>query len=191
MMKMFITAIVTLALALASPAAAQSASDLLQKGIYTQESLGNLDAAITIYKQILGDAAASRVYAAQAQFRLGLCYVQKGQQADAAETFQKLIKDYPEQTELVAKAKEYVPGGLKLLPVPWEDGEALATRAEDRRRRRNGSVHLDGGSRSGRSTANVVAGHVQVCADYAGTLQSHSRPGDLPADQERRARPLD
>jgi hypothetical protein len=125
MNRMFLTAVVTLALALASPAAAQSASDLLQKGIYTQESLGNLDAAITIYKQILGDVAASRVYASQAQFRLGLCYIQKGQQADAAEAFQKLIKDYPEQTELVAKAKEYVPGGLKLLPVPWEDGEAL------------------------------------------------------------------
>ena len=56
-------------LCLASSASAQPASDLLQSGIYHQDTLGDLDAAIRIYRQILSSGAGVRLYTAQAQYR--------------------------------------------------------------------------------------------------------------------------
>ena len=107
------------------PAAGQSAADLLQKGIYNQETVGNLDAAIQIYRQVVASGAESRNYAAQAQYRLGVCLLKKGDNAGAVEAFEQLIADYPEQKELVAKARENMPADFKLLPAPWADGELL------------------------------------------------------------------
>jgi tetratricopeptide (TPR) repeat protein len=91
--------------------AAQSVPELLEKGIYTQETVGNLDAAIEIYRQILSSAPVDRTYAAQVQYRLAQCLLQKGKQADAARAFKKVIEGYPEQKDLVEKARE------NLLPL--------------------------------------------------------------------------
>ena len=104
---------------------AQSASELLQKGIYLQETVGDLDGAIKIYKQIAQTAQESRANAAQAQFRLGVCLEKKGLQAEAARVLLKVVTDYPEQTSLVTRAKALLPSGPKLLPAPWIDGEIL------------------------------------------------------------------
>jgi hypothetical protein len=35
------------------------------------------------------------------------------------------VNDYPDQKELVAKARKFLPQGLQLGPVPWVDGETL------------------------------------------------------------------
>src|SRR5271166_1418281 len=112
-----------LAIGIAGQAArAQSAGVLLQKGIYTQETVGDLDGAIKIYRQILGSTAESRAYAAQAQYRLGICLQAKGDSAGAAQAFRKLVKDYPEQKELLAKAQQKLPR-INLMPGPWPDHE--------------------------------------------------------------------
>ncbi len=91
--------------------AAQSVPELLEKGIYTQETVGNLDRAIEIYRQIVSAAPADRSYAAQAQYRLAQCLLQKGKEADAAREFKKVIEGYPEDKNLVEKARE------SLLPI--------------------------------------------------------------------------
>jgi hypothetical protein len=106
-------------------------SELLQKGIYLQETVGDLDGAIKAYREVVQKAAESRANAAQAEYRLGICLKRKGQLSEAVETFKKLIKEYPDQAELVARARELVPAearvvDLKLLPAPWADGEVLA-----------------------------------------------------------------
>jgi uncharacterized protein len=124
-MVMRMTLFAVVLLAAGSPAPAQSASELLQKGIYTQETLGDLDGAIKIYKQVLAQAKGARIYAAQAQYRLARCYLAKGQSAEAVEAFKELIRDYPEQKELLAKAREHLPGEFKLLAEPWLNGETL------------------------------------------------------------------
>ncbi len=105
--------------------AAATTSELLEKGIYNEETKGDLDAAITIYQQVVGDAKAAQSLAAQAQFRLGQCYLKKNRPADATAAFEKLIRDFPDEKELVARAREHVPGDLVLGPVPWVDGERL------------------------------------------------------------------
>jgi TolA-binding protein len=96
-MKWFAVTILGFLLGGGSWLEAQSPSELLQKGIYLQETMGDLDG-IKIYKQVGQMAQQSRAEAAQAQYRLGLCLERKGQQAEAARTFQKLIELYPDQT---------------------------------------------------------------------------------------------
>ncbi len=107
------------------PAEGQSTAELLQKGIYTQETVGDLDGAIKIYRQILNSTSQSRTYAAQAQYRLAQCLLKKGENDEAVKAFEKVVQDYPDQKELVSKARAYVPDESisTLLPVPWADDE--------------------------------------------------------------------
>jgi hypothetical protein len=109
----------------AAPAAPASPSELIEKGIYNEETKGDLDSAIAIYQQLVAEANVNQSLAAQAQFRLGQCYLKKNRSAEAMAAFEKLISDFPNEKELVAKAREYLPGKFVLGPVPWVDGERL------------------------------------------------------------------
>jgi tetratricopeptide (TPR) repeat protein len=118
------TAIIVLLPSLA-PAAASS-SELLEKGIYTEETKGDVDAAIAIYQQLLTEAKANQSLAAQAQYRLALCLAKKNRTTEANAAFEKLIAEYPGEKEFVAKARERLPAAVVLGPVSWVDGERLA-----------------------------------------------------------------
>ncbi len=96
-------------LVLSSSTPAESVSVLLEKGIYTEDTVGDVDAAIKIYEQILTEARANRRYVAQAHLRLGMCYLKKKQDASAEAEFEKLIAEFPEQTQLVAEARKHLP----------------------------------------------------------------------------------
>jgi len=110
---------------MAAPAAQASPSELLEKGIYNEETKGDLDSAIAIYQQLVAEANINQSLAAQAQFRLGQCYLKKNRSTEATAAFEKLINDFPNEKELVAQAREYLPGKLVFGPVPWVDGERL------------------------------------------------------------------
>ena len=45
--------------------------------------------------------------------------------SEATAAFEKLVKDYPDQKELIARANEYLAGSSALMPAPWVDGEEL------------------------------------------------------------------
>jgi len=100
----------TLALAaiLAIPAAAQTPaplpSELLQRGIYAQETSGDLDAAIKTYRQIVDSHPQQRDIGAQAQYRLAMTLLAKGDTNAAAQEIQRLGWDYPDFKTLVAAA---------------------------------------------------------------------------------------
>ena len=113
-----------LTLARAVPAAAASPSELLQQAIYTEETVGNLDEAMKLYEQVIADGKAGEEAAAQAQYRLALCYEKKGRDAEAKAAFETLIENYPNAKDLVAEARKHLPSKeLKLLPTPWVVGE--------------------------------------------------------------------
>ena len=78
-LRRLIATVAVAALVLATPLWGQSASTLLQEGIFTEETVGDLDAAIKIYEKIVDDDKANRAYAAQAQYRVGRCYLKQGQ----------------------------------------------------------------------------------------------------------------
>lgn len=102
-----------------------SPSELLEKGIYAEETKGDIESAITIYQQLVNEAKASQSLAAKAQLRLGQCLLKKKRQTEAVAAFEKLIRDFPNEKELIAKAREYLPSELALQPIPWVDGERL------------------------------------------------------------------
>jgi hypothetical protein len=101
---------------------AQSAAELLEKGIYAEETQGDLPAAIEIYKRIVAAADVERPTSAQALLRLGNCYLKSERKTDASATFDFLAKQYPEQKALVNKIPPKA-GALPLLPAPWRDDE--------------------------------------------------------------------
>ena len=104
---------------------AATVSELLEKGIYTEETKGDLEGAIAIYQQLISEAKAGQSLAAQAQFRLAQCFLKKNRTAEATAAFEKLIRDFPDEKELIAKAREHLPGDLALNPAPWATGERM------------------------------------------------------------------
>ncbi len=104
-LKRLILVSVALVLASVAPAWPESASVLLEKAIYTEETVGDLDAAIELYKKTIQEAEANRPCAAEAYYRLGMCHVKKGESAPAQNAFKKLIEGYPEEEKFVSLAK--------------------------------------------------------------------------------------
>jgi Tol biopolymer transport system component len=90
---------------LATPAWGQSVSTLLQEGIFTEETVGDLDAAIKIYEKIVAESERNRPFAAQAQYRVGMCYLKQGEKDRAAAAFRKVIDRFPQQADPIARAK--------------------------------------------------------------------------------------
>ncbi|MCX5644781.1 MAG: tetratricopeptide repeat protein [Phycisphaerae bacterium] len=105
----FLTAVLLLGLC-ASAVHAKSAAELLREGLYAEEVEGNLDSAIGIYQQIILDTTAPKNLVAQALYRQGMCSMKKRDEAKAREVFQKLVNDYPDQTEIVEKARPVLEG---------------------------------------------------------------------------------
>jgi hypothetical protein len=120
----YFTAAIMATLLLAATANAQSGADLLQKGIYAQETLGDLDGAIQIYRQVTGSATAPKQIAAQAQYQLVLSMLQKGDRAAASHELDLLTRNFPDQQDYIDKARKLIPGASTLLAAPWAEGEA-------------------------------------------------------------------
>lgn len=85
---------------------AEPVSILLQKGIYEEETVGDLDSAIEIYKRIVSETEANRSYVAQAQYRIGVCYQKKGKIEESKKAYQKLIDQFPSEIDIIAQAKK-------------------------------------------------------------------------------------
>jgi hypothetical protein len=99
------TFILSAALLLAAPSFAQTVTELLEQGIYAQETSGDLDEAVKIYRQVVSSASGQHAIAAQAQYRLASTLLQKGDVANAAAEYRKLARDFPDQTKLVQGSK--------------------------------------------------------------------------------------
>src|SRR4030043_2238064 len=78
----------------------QSAEQLYKTGLYEEEVGGNLQKAIEIYQDILKRFPDNRGIAAMAQLHIGLCHEKLGT-AEAGKAFQKMLDNYPEQSEAV------------------------------------------------------------------------------------------
>jgi len=104
--KFFVFIVFILILAFASSASIQqSAEKLYQSGIYKEEVEGDLEKGIEIYQTIVKQFPGSREIAAKAQLHIGLCYEKLGMK-EAQKAYQKVVDNYPEQTEAVKAANE-------------------------------------------------------------------------------------
>jgi hypothetical protein len=116
---------ITSVLGTAQLAAAASPSELLEQGIYSEETKGDVDAALKLYQQVVTEAKAGQAVAAQAQYRLGVCFYKKKNYGEANAAFEKLLKDYADQKDLIALANKYLTSAMPLMPAPWVDGEEM------------------------------------------------------------------
>src|SRR4051812_45011464 len=102
--KTMAAAIAVAVLLVATAGRAASPSEMLEKAIYTEQTVGNVDEAIKLYQQVIDEAKSARSAAAQAEYRLAQCLFKKNKAAAANAALEKLIKDFPAEKELVAKA---------------------------------------------------------------------------------------
>lgn len=86
----------------ALPVSAQSAAEQLQRGIFAQESQGNLDTAIAIYRQVAYSGLTPRDIVAEAQYRLAQALLAKGEVPAAAREFERLEREFADYRKLVA-----------------------------------------------------------------------------------------
>lgn len=113
MKTLFLRLAVVVLIAMAIPIsanAAESPSVLLQKGIYAEETEGNVDAAIKIYEQIAAEAATNRSIVAQAQYRLAVCYQKKGNKEQAIKLLDELVQQFPAEAGLRSQARKTLAG---------------------------------------------------------------------------------
>jgi Tol biopolymer transport system component len=82
----------------------QNGYDLFQKALAKERAEGNLKEAIALYKKVISESK-DEALAAKAQLRIGFCYEKLGL-SEAQKAFQKVIDNYPAQTESVKVAKE-------------------------------------------------------------------------------------
>jgi Tol biopolymer transport system component len=83
----------------------QTGEDLFQKALRLETNEGKWLEAITLYQAILKQTPENRQLAAEAQFRIGLCFERLGNEK-AQNAYQAVIQDYGEQKDVVAKAKD-------------------------------------------------------------------------------------
>src|ERR1022692_4852788 len=88
----------------------------MQKGIYTQETAGDLDGAIAIYRQIVSSGNSPRDLAAQAQYRLAQTLLQKGDLPNAAQEFEKLARNYADYGKLISSMASTAQGKTFFFP---------------------------------------------------------------------------
>ncbi|KKM85810.1 hypothetical protein LCGC14_1285350, partial [marine sediment metagenome] len=96
-------------------AQAQSAGVLLEKGVFLEQTKGDLDAAIEVYRRIVADDKANRKHAAEAQYRLGMCLLKKKQPKQAQVAFKELVAAFPKQAKMVAKARQQIARSRKRI----------------------------------------------------------------------------
>ena len=89
------------------------------------ETVGDLDAAISIYEQIINDPEAGQVYVAQALYRLGNCHLKLKQDAQAVKVLKRLRTQFPANKKLVSQAEKILDELLTLDPASLMPPETL------------------------------------------------------------------
>ena len=101
-----------LVLAGARPSA-QSGYDLFQKALGAERADGNLPQAIELYKRVAQEFAGDRALVARALVRMAGCYA-KLSDTQARGIYERVVREYPEQTAAVEEARGY----LRTVEVP-------------------------------------------------------------------------
>lgn len=100
---------VVLAAALGGAFAAEDAGDLpllLERGIFEEETAGDINGAIGIYEQIIQAEKSRRPYLAEAHLRLGLCYLKQDKPREARAAFDVVAEKFADVAEVAARARK-------------------------------------------------------------------------------------
>ena len=82
----------------------------LQNGLFEEEANRNLGAAISNYQSLATQFDRDRQIAATAIFRLGECYRKLGQTNDAVVQYQRIVREFSDQTTLITLSRQNLTG---------------------------------------------------------------------------------
>jgi len=121
----------------------ESAKQLFQRALHLEETKGDLEKAVEVYKRIVAEFPDDRVLAAQSFYHLGLCYEKLGLE-EAQKAFNKVVEDYPDQTDAVKAAKEKLSLLLRARAVIEKGGREHKITKIHEATGRNGWLSPDG-----------------------------------------------
>jgi Tol biopolymer transport system component len=82
----------------------QDAEVQLQQAMHAEQVDGDLEQAISLYRQLVEQHGNERPVAAQALLRLGLCYERLGRE-EATNAYERLLAEYGDQSEMATEAR--------------------------------------------------------------------------------------
>src|SRR6478736_782046 len=91
-------------------AATNDLSGLLQRGLFEEEANRNLEAASVAYESLVKQLDKDRQIGATAIFRLGEVYRKQGKTNEAAAQYERIVRDFAEQTALVTLSRQNLAG---------------------------------------------------------------------------------
>jgi len=87
----------------------ETAKELFERALYLEETKGELEKAIEVYKQVVEKFPDEQATAAKAQLQIGICYEKLGMK-EAQAAYQQVIDNYPKQTDVIALARARLAG---------------------------------------------------------------------------------
>src|SRR5438270_547375 len=103
-----IALIIVATCSLSHAAGTNDITSLVQRGLFEEEANHNLDAAMQSYESAIKLHDKDRKLAATAIFRLGECYRKQGKTSEANSYYQRIVTEFPDQTQLVELSQSYV-----------------------------------------------------------------------------------
>lgn len=113
------------AAALVRAFAADPLQEALQQGLLEEDANHNLDAAIAAYQTVVTQYDAQRQAAATALFRLAECLRKQGKTNEAVAHYQRVVRDFADQSRLVELSRAHVPAPALVSPRPTRDVEPV------------------------------------------------------------------
>ena len=111
-------------------AATNDLSGLLQQGLFEEEANRNLDAAAQAYQSVSRQFDQDRALAATAIFRLGEIYRKQNKTNEAAAQYERIVRDFAEQTTLVTLSRQNLAGlGFSSKSTNRSASSSVASRA--------------------------------------------------------------
>jgi hypothetical protein len=108
-----------LLLAVAGIAAPQADADRqLEAAVHREMVMGDLTAAIGMYREIVAQAGTPRPVAARALLHLGQCQEKLGQRREAHATYVRVVRDFAPESAIAAEAKAKLSGWTDAPPGP-------------------------------------------------------------------------
>lgn len=122
-----------LALFLAASLRAADDTTDLQQGLFEEEANQNFAAAIKAYSSVVARQDEQRRLAATALFRLGECYRKLGRTNEAVLHYERVLRDFSDQTNLVAISRQHRRSLGVLAETSSPSGLSPKAQAEQRR----------------------------------------------------------
>ncbi|MHC4423517.1 MAG: tetratricopeptide repeat protein [Planctomycetota bacterium] len=104
-LKCLLVIIITAVVVLDVPTCAQPVVAQLRQG-REKEKARDFDGAIQIYQEITANTGANQRHIAQAHYRMGVCYLRKGDRNSAKQQFERLVSEFPRKLTAVAYARK-------------------------------------------------------------------------------------